>query len=42
VGSPREPLDRQLAGQVLEDVTSNVRTIKSIPLSIDAKKLAAA
>jgi DNA ligase (NAD+) len=29
-------------GTVGEDVTSNVRTIKSIPLSIDAKKLAAA
>jgi DNA ligase (NAD+) len=29
-------------GSIGEDVTSNVRTIKSIPLSIDAKKLAAA
>jgi DNA ligase (NAD+) len=29
-------------GSIGEDVTSNVRTIKSIPLSIEAKKLAAA
>src|SRR5271168_2835492 len=29
-------------GSIGEDVTSNVRTIKSIPLSIDAQKLAAA